>query len=48
MYFLKAADFNIKDIITEEIIVPVQRDGEKSEPVLLVKCVHEGKNGESL
>lgn len=47
LYFLKAADFNIKDIITEEIIVPVQRDGEKPEPILLVKCVHEGKNGES-
>ncbi len=47
LYFLKAADFNIKDIITEEIIVPVQRDDEKPEPILLVKCVHEGKNGES-
>lgn len=47
LYFLKAADFNIKDIITEEIIVPVQSDGEKPEPILLVKCVHEGKNGES-
>ena len=47
LHFLKAADFNIKDIITEEIIVPVQRDDEKPEPILLVKCVHEGKNGES-
>ena len=47
LYFLKAADFNIKDIITEEIIVPVQRDDDKPEPILLVKCVHEGKNGES-
>ena len=47
LYFLKAADFNIKDIITEEIIVPVQRDDEKPEPILLVKCVHKGKNGES-
>lgn len=47
LYFLKAADFNIKDIITEEIIVPVQRDDEQPEPILLVKCVHEGKNGES-
>ncbi|MDU4966283.1 MAG: ATP-binding protein [Veillonella parvula] len=47
LYFLKAADFNIKDIITEEIIVPVQNDGEKPEPILLVKCIHEGENGES-
>ena len=44
---MKAADFNIKDIITEEIIVPVQNDGEKPEPILLVKCIHEGENGES-
>lgn len=47
LYFLKAADFNIRDIITEEIIVPVQNDGEKPEPILLVKCIHEGENGES-
>lgn len=47
LYFLKAADFNITDIITEEIIVPVQNDGEKPEPILLVKCIHEGENGES-
>lgn len=47
LYFLKAADFNIRDIITEEIIVPVQNDGEKQERILLVKCIHEGENGES-
>jgi hypothetical protein len=47
LYFLKAADFNITDIITEEVIVPIQNDGEKPEPILLVKCTHEGENGES-
>ena len=47
LYFLKAADFNITDIITEEVIVPIPNDGEKPEPILLVKCTHEGENGES-
>lgn len=42
LYFLRAADFNIKDIKTQEVIVPISSDPDKSEKVLLLHCVHEG------
>lgn len=42
LYFLRAADFNIKDIKTQEVIVPISSDPDKSEKVLLLHCKHEG------
>lgn len=42
LYFLRAADFNIKDIKTQEVIVPISSDTDKSKKVLLLHCVHEG------
>ena len=42
LYFLRAADFNIKDIKTQEVIVPISSDPDKSEKVLLLHCEHEG------
>lgn len=42
LYFLRAADFNIKDIKTQEVIVPISSDTDKSKKVLLLYCVHEG------
>lgn len=42
LYFLRAADFNIKDIKTQEVIVPISSDSDKSEKVLLLHCEHEG------
>lgn len=42
LYFLRAADFNIKDIKTQEVIVPISSDPNKSEKVLLLHCEHEG------
>lgn len=42
LYFLRAADFNIKDIKTQEVIVPISNDPDKSEKVLLLHCEHEG------
>lgn len=42
LYFLRAADFNIKDIKTQEVIVPISSDTDKSEKVLLLHCEHEG------
>ena len=42
LYFLRAADFNIKDIKTQEVIVPISSDTDKSENVLLLHCEHEG------
>lgn len=45
LYFLRAADFNIKDIKTQEVIVPISSDPDKSEKVLLLHCEHEGPDG---
>ena len=42
LYFLRAADFNIKDIKTQEVILPISSDSDKSEKVLLLHCEHEG------
>ena len=42
LYFLRAADFNIKDIKTQEVIVPIPSNPDKSEKVLLLRCEHEG------
>lgn len=42
LYFLRAADFNIKDIKTQEVILPISSDTDKSEKVLLLHCEHEG------
>lgn len=42
LYFLRAADFNIKDIKTQEVIVPISSDPDKSEKALLLHCEHEG------
>ena len=39
LYFLRAADFNIK---AQEVIVPISSDTDKSKKVLLLHCVHEG------
>lgn len=45
LYFLRAADFNIKDIKTEELTLPIPSDTDKSEKILLLHCEHEGPNG---
>lgn len=45
LYFLRAADFNIKYIKTQEVIVPISSDPDKSEKVLLLHCEHEGPDG---
>jgi len=42
LYFLRAADFNIKNIKTEELTLPNPSDSDKSEKVLLLHCEHEG------
>lgn len=42
LYFLRAADFNIKDIKTQEVTLPISSDTDKFENVLLLHCVHEG------
>lgn len=45
LYFLRAADFNIKDIKTEELTLSISSDTDKSEKVLLLHCEHEGPDG---
>lgn len=47
LYFLRAADFNIRDIKTELIQIPNEQNIDTSKSVLLVKCEHEGTNGET-
>ena len=47
LYFLRAADFNIRDIKTEFIQIPNEQNIDTSKSVLLVKCEHEGINGET-
>ena len=47
LYFLRAADFNIRDIKTELIQIPNEQNIDTSKSVLLVKCEHEGINGET-
>ena len=47
LYFLRAADFNIRDIKTELIQIPNEQNIDTSKSVLLVKCEHEGINGEA-
>mgnify|MGYP003083264169 FL=1 len=47
LYFLRAADFNIKDIKTQEVIMPISNDDEKAEKVLLIHCEHEGPDNNS-
>lgn len=46
LYFLRAADFNIRDIKTELIQIPNEQNIDTSKSVLLVKCEHEGINGD--
>ena len=46
LYFLRAADFNIRDIKTELIQIPNEQNIDTSKSMLLVKCEHEGINGE--
>ena len=47
LYFLRAADFNIRDIKTELIQIPNEQNIDTSKSMLLVKCEHEGINGET-
>ena len=47
LYFLRAADFNIQDIKTELIQIPNEQNIDTSKSVLLVKCEHEGINGDT-
>ena len=47
LYFLRAADFNIRDIKTELIQIPNEQNIDTSKSVLLVKCEHEGINGDT-
>ena len=47
LYFLRAADFNIKDIKTEELTLPIPSDTDKSEKILLLHCEHEGPHRSS-
>ena len=47
LYFLRAADFNIRDIKTELIQIPNEQNIDTSKSMLLVKCEHEGINGEA-
>ena len=47
LYFLRAADFNIRDIKTELIQIPNEQNIDTSKSVLLVKCEHEGINGDN-
>lgn len=47
LYFLRAADFNIKDIKTQEVILPISSNPDKSEKVLLLHCEHEGPDNTS-
>lgn len=42
LYFLRAADFNIRDIITQEIEIPTIEDDKKSEVRLIINFEHEG------
>ena len=45
LYFLRAADFNIRNIKTEELRLPISTDTDTSEKVLLLHCEHEGPDG---
>ena len=45
LYFLRAADFNIRNIKTEELRLPISSDTDTSEKVLLLHCEHEGPDG---
>lgn len=45
LYFLRAADFNIRNIKTEELRLPISSDIDTSEIVLLLHCEHEGPDG---
>ena len=47
LYFLRAADFNIRDIKTELIQISNEQNIDTSKSVLLVKCEHEGINGDT-
>lgn len=47
LYFLRAADFNIRDIKTELVQIPNEQNIDTSKSVLLVKCEHEGINGDT-
>lgn len=46
LYLLKSADFNIKDIITEEVTITMPYDEEKVSRVLMVRCAHQGEGNE--
>lgn len=45
LYFLRAADFNIRDIITQEIEMPTLEADKKSEVSLIINFEHEGPDG---
>lgn len=45
LYFLRAADFNIRDIITQEIEMPTLEVDKKSEVRLIINFEHEGPDG---
>lgn len=45
LYFLRAADFNIRDIITQEIEMPTLEADKKSEVRLIINFEHEGPDG---
>lgn len=47
LYFLRAADFNIKDIKTQEVIMPVSGDDDKFQPMILLHFEHEGPDNNS-
>ena len=45
LYFLRAADFNIRDIITQEIEMPTLEADKKSEVRLIINFEHDGPDG---
>lgn len=45
LYFLRAADFNIRDIITQEIEMPTLEADKKSEVSLIINFEYEGPDG---
>lgn len=47
LYFLRAADFNIKDIKTQEVIMPPFGDDDKFQPMILLHFEHEGPDNTS-
>ena len=47
LYFLKAADFHIKDIKIQDFFIPIQGNNQNLESRLLLQFEYEGEDGES-